>query len=561
MSKKNTSGSAESQNEQVALAALIERQNQQLQNLEKILSPENQEQQQRRFVRTLIKGMSIFAIAISGAIGSWELGVFLKESWDIRKLAHDYANVGVRLYYEENNPVVAKKFLEKAIELQPDNSDFMYLDAYIDGMASVRGLFNLDRPYNAEELNNAYEALAKSVLLEQQQPTSPEPYILRGQIYAALKDNDRAQRTLERAVTLDPKNDFAHMRLGVVAYNKGDTPSALSYLDKAGALNPQSKWVYLWKGVIASEQNETAKATGLFSQALDIDPRFDLAYYNLGWTYLGADTKNYSKAETAFRKALSLNPEYKEAFYGLGMVYGYQRQYEIASEYLSKALLLDDQFLTAFKWRGIVYDELAEYEKALDDFSSAIAIDPANAQIFIRRARVNIKIKNYEDGLSDLLLARKFEPENPRIGLYLGNLYFDIEEYALSLDAVNEALTLRPSYSDALRLRAKIHTKAENYEPALADLETALKSTEYRQERMFFQKGQILALMNRNKEALKNFETARSINPNFADAWLEEAKVKLLLAKLSDARLAFSEYLKLRPNEPNIKKLKNQFGY
>ena len=247
MSKKNTSGSAESQNEQVALAALIERQNQQLQNLEKILSPENQEQQQRRFVRALIKGMSIFAIAISGAIGSWELGVFLKESWDIRKLAHDYANVGVRLYYEENNPVVAKKFLEKAIELQPDNSDFMYLDAYIDGMASVRGLFNLDRPYNAEELNNAYEALAKSVLLEQQQPTSPEPYILRGQIYAALKDNDRAQRTLERAVTLDPKNDFAHMRLGVVAYNKGDTPSALSYLDKAGALNPQSKWVYLWK--------------------------------------------------------------------------------------------------------------------------------------------------------------------------------------------------------------------------------------------------------------------------------------------------------------------------
>ncbi len=50
------------------------------------------------------------------------------------------------------------------------------------------------------------------------------------------------------------------------------------------------------------------------------------------------------------------------------MVYGYQRQYEIASEYLSKALLLDNQFLTAFKWRGIVHDELVEYEKALDDF-------------------------------------------------------------------------------------------------------------------------------------------------------------------------------------------------
>jgi len=67
--------------------------------------------------------------------------------------------------------------------------------------------------------------------------------------------------------------------------------------------------------------------------------------------------------------------------------------------------------------------------------------------------------------------------------------------------------------------------------------------------------------MDRNKEALENFETARSINPNFPDAWLEEAKVKLLLAKLSDARLVFSEYLKLRLNDPNIKELKNQFGY
>ena len=51
-------------------------------------------------------------------------------------------------------------------------------------MASVRDLFNLDRPYSAEELN-AHEALAKPVLLEKSKPESAEPYILRGQIYAA----------------------------------------------------------------------------------------------------------------------------------------------------------------------------------------------------------------------------------------------------------------------------------------------------------------------------------------------------------------------------------------
>ncbi len=90
------------------------------------------------------------------------------------------------------------------------------MDAYIDGMAAVRDLFNLDRPYNAAELNAAHEALAKSVLLENQQPESAEPYILRGQIYAALKDHDRARKTLLKAVQFDPKNDFALMRLGLL---------------------------------------------------------------------------------------------------------------------------------------------------------------------------------------------------------------------------------------------------------------------------------------------------------------------------------------------------------
>ena len=39
-------------------------------------------------------------------------------------------------------------------------------------MASVRKMFNLDRPYTAEELNETYQALAKSVLLEQQKDLS-----------------------------------------------------------------------------------------------------------------------------------------------------------------------------------------------------------------------------------------------------------------------------------------------------------------------------------------------------------------------------------------------------
>ncbi|MEC7190772.1 MAG: tetratricopeptide repeat protein, partial [Pseudomonadota bacterium] len=304
----------------------------------KTFAPEEEEERQKRFVRLLVRSASVGALAVSGIIGSWELGVYLKDSWDVRRMADDYAQVGVRLYYQENNVSVAKDFIAKALELQPSNSEYLFLDAYIDGMSAVRDLFNLDRPYDAQELNSAYEALAKSVFLEQQQPDAPEPYILRGQIYAALKDNNRALETLQQAIAIDPTNDFALMRLGVISYNANEIDKATEFLDQALALNPDSKWAYLWKGVMASDGRDFEKAKTNFDEALRIDPRFDMAHYNLGWAYLGSKPKNYVEAERSFRKALSLNPDFKEAFYGLGMVFGYQSQYSIAKQYLTKAL-------------------------------------------------------------------------------------------------------------------------------------------------------------------------------------------------------------------------------
>ena len=151
------------------LKGLVVEQTRVLERLAKTFAPEEEEERQKRFVRLLVRSASVGALAVSGIIGSWELGVYLKDSWDVRRMADDYAQVGVRLYYQENNVLVAKDFIAKALELQPSNSEYLFLDAYIDGMSAVRDLFNLDRPYDAQELNSAYEALAKSVFLEQQQ--------------------------------------------------------------------------------------------------------------------------------------------------------------------------------------------------------------------------------------------------------------------------------------------------------------------------------------------------------------------------------------------------------
>jgi tetratricopeptide (TPR) repeat protein len=544
--------------EPVTLHSVIAQQNDLLQKLHATFGTEEEEERQRRLVKLFLRGASLIALAISGLIGSWELGAYLKESWEIDRLAKGYAQVGVELYYEENNANVARKFLGKALELAPDDADYLYMDAYIDGMAAVRDLFNLDRPYTADELNAAHEALAKSVLLENQQPDSAEPYILRGQIYAALKDHERARDVLLKAVRLDPRTDFALMRLGVVEYNAGNKDSATSYMKQALALNPESKWAHLWNGVMASDAGKTNQALAHFGKSLAVDPRFDLAHYNIAWAYLGQKPKAYDKAEAAFRKALALNPNYKQAFYGLGMVFGYQNEYTVAREYLTKALDLDAQFLTALKWRGIVNDELGNLDEALSDFSAAISIDPSQADLYVRRSRALTKGDEFTDALADLQFAKRLDQKNPRIELYLSRIYNELGQFSASMDSVNNALELRAGFADALAHRASLHLANGFPDNAVTDYKSAITSTSYRLDRFYLKIGQIRTTQKALDLAVVALREARAINPANAAAWKAETNALLELGDRRGAAYALEQYVRLSPNDPDIKELQSK---
>ena len=113
---------------QKELHELILLQTSAIKRLEEHFAPESLEEiEERRFERSrslAVRTASVVALAVSGILGAWEFGIFVKESWDVRATAANYADVGVRLYYDENNTTVAKEFVEKALELSPDNAEF-----------------------------------------------------------------------------------------------------------------------------------------------------------------------------------------------------------------------------------------------------------------------------------------------------------------------------------------------------------------------------------------------------------------------------------------------------
>ena len=186
--------------------AAIRAQTEYLREIRNHFLPEAEATRLKRLARTVVSPLvkTIAVVAFVG--GMWDVVVWLENRYDVRTMARRYADVASEIYYGENNPDVAASFLDKAIELRGDYAEYRYLRAYMKGMAATRTLLNLDRPLSKAELDKAHEAYAEALFLRGLKPDRAEPWVLMAQISAALKETERAEAELGKALDADPKH-------------------------------------------------------------------------------------------------------------------------------------------------------------------------------------------------------------------------------------------------------------------------------------------------------------------------------------------------------------------
>ena len=113
---------------------------------------------------------------------------------------------------------------------------------------------------------------------------------------------------------------------------------------------------------------------------------------------------------------------------------------------------------------------MANYSDALDRYTRAIALDPTNSEGYISRASVYATLwTNFDQAIKDAKTAIALDPNNYWNYDELGKIYFETEQYDLSVEAYSSALKLDSDPSGYLG-RGTAYHKLGDTPHALADL-------------------------------------------------------------------------------------------
>jgi tetratricopeptide (TPR) repeat protein len=188
----------------------------------------------------------------------------------------------------------AIKWLEKAVELDPNNKDAWYClgrtyytrSRLIDARKAFETVLALD-PHNAKAENNlglifesdaqpsaALDAYGTAIAWEQKNShPSEQPYVNLGSLLLEQGRTGEAIPQLEKSVTLAPNNGFCRLKLGTAYLRAGKLEYAQKELEKATLLEPENAVAHYQLGRLYKEIHAMDRAQAEFNRTAELQSR------------------------------------------------------------------------------------------------------------------------------------------------------------------------------------------------------------------------------------------------------------------------------------------------
>ncbi len=245
----------------------------------------------------------------------------------------------------------------------------------------------------------------------------PEVHVILGVLHRQNGRLEDSLRELEKARSMDPRDEAAARELGGTYELLGRAEEAEKAYQKAIELRPESWSGYHYLGVFYYQRGLYDKAEANWKRITELTPDNLMGYNLLGALYLQLGRNG--EAVEMFQRSLGIKPT-AEAYSNLGTVFFFDRKYAEAAEMYEKAIALGAN-------QPVFWGNLADacrfvpgkeeksrraYETAVRLTREDIAVNPVNGNFHKSLARYLALLGEKSEALAEIARARELLPES-----------------------------------------------------------------------------------------------------------------------------------------------------
>ncbi len=350
------------------------------------------------------------------------------------------------LHYRLNNFDSVSKYLVRALRLQPDDPELMYImaECYYSQENYLAAMINYDiylksHPKDIQvllknanlkrDLEYFNEALINYLTLIELDPHNPIYYITVAEILVYQKKYDEARGKLKNLIDRNPDLPEAYYAMGNFNFFNNDYQEALKFyyiaenmqlydpnLKKLIAsshlqLGDTTKSISILKSEIKDSKNyygskkviaenyyllvncysDTKNKIKQLSKAIKYN---DCALYHCKRALIHKNNANYSQSIKDFKYAVSFEPDNYEIVLNLARVYRLNKEFELATSNYSKAYQLKTDTNRAQRELAIMNYELGNFNKCKQHLKVALDADSTDYVSLIIKLLCDNKISN-----------------------------------------------------------------------------------------------------------------------------------------------------------------------
>ena len=361
-------------------------------------------------------------------------------------------------------------------------------------------------------------------------------------------DDREAEKTLRKAVALDPGSAAAWTNLAQAAGNLGRYEEAEEAWRKALELKKDDPLLWNNLGTVLAARNRYDEALEAFAAARAGDPLNPAFRANRVSMLVLLGRKDEALEDIRALVAGAAGEADPDLLFEVAGICADLGHYEDAAGAYEKITRIDPADIAAWNGLSVCRGKLKQHDRSIEAAARAVALRPGNA-VYLNGYAVSLANAGLkEQSLVHFRRAAEIEPGNAGIHVNLGATLLDLRRYDEARETVEKAVQREPGDIKAWNILRAIGEKQKRYRDALAACEKIV-ALDPGNDNAWNALGVYLSRLDRHEEALTAQRRAAALGGEVPVYWNNLSVALSNAHRDEEAGDAISRALALDPDD------------